>query len=315
MTFPDRIPTAAQLEQAFEGVARSVHRTPLLRSRRIDEALGCRVMFKCENFQKTGSFKARGAVFALSTLGPNVASVATHSSGNHGQALAWAAQQSGRKAYIAVPHNAPKVKLDAMREYGGEITLCEPNAAAREAALQQLVEAHGAHAVPPFDDFRIIAGQSTVFQEALVQMRSEGVEPDAVVAPVGGGGLMAGTALAAEYFAPNCSVWAGEPEGADDTARSMEAGERQPMIDPQTIADGLRTGIGVRNFEVLQPRLKGVLRVSDAEILDALRWINQALKIVVEPSCAVPLAAIFRHPEHFQAQTVLVILSGGNLDG
>ncbi|MBI1315944.1 pyridoxal-phosphate dependent enzyme [bacterium] len=315
MTFPDRIPTRAQLEEALEVVGRSVHRTPLLRSRRIDEALGCCVMFKCENFQKTGSFKARGAVFALSTLEPEIESVATHSSGNHGQALAWAAQQSGRKAYIAVPNNAPQVKLAAMREYGGEILLCAPTAAAREAALQQLVEMHGAHAVPPFDDFRIVAGQSTVFQEALSQMRLEGKEPHAVVAPVGGGGLMAGTALAAEYFAPDCAVWAGEPEGADDTARSMVAGQRLPMIDPQTIADGLRTGIGVRNFGVLQPRLKGVLRVSDAEILGALRWINQALKIVVEPSCAVPLAALFRYPEYFQAQTVLVILSGGNTDG
>ncbi len=315
MQWNDLLPERVQLEQALEVVRAELHLTPLMRSSRIDRALGCSVWFKCENFQKTGSFKARGATFALSTLSTEVKAVATHSSGNHGQALAWAAARKGLAAHIAVPRNAPKVKIDAMREYGGHVHLCEPTGAAREAMLNELIQEYSAEAIPPFDDYRIVAGQSTVFQEAIAQLAHEGLQPEAVIAPIGGGGLMAGTALAAEHFAPYCSVWAGEPEGADDSARSMATGVRQPMIEPDTIADGLRTGIGVRNFEILQSRLKGVLTVNDAEILEALRWINQALKIVVEPSCAVPLAAIFRYPEHFQAQTVLVILSGGNLDG
>lgn len=304
--------TADGLLAARKRIRNRVHQTAVMRSHGLDHMTGARLWFKCENFQKVGAFKFRGAAHVLSLLSDEekARGVLTHSSGNHAQALALAARQAGVKAWIVMPENAPAVKKAAVLDYGAEVITCPSTLAAREQMSADVQARTGAVFVHPYDDPRIIAGQASVMLEFLEQVN----DLEIVIAPVGGGGLLAGTALAAHYFAPALRVWGAEPAGADDAARSLQAGEILPSLDPQTIADGLLTSLGKWNYPILQRYVSKILTVSEAGIVQALRLIWERLKIVVEPSAAVPLAAVLEYPDLFQNHTVGLVLSGGNVD-
>ncbi len=300
---------AEDVVQARQRIQSQVVETPILRSDDIDQALGLEVFFKCENLQKTGSFKLRGASHAVGLLPDDCPGVATHSSGNHGAALACAARDRGWTAHVVMPDNAVKSKIEAVRHFGGQVHLCAPTQAAREAGLAQLVQ-QGLAAVPPYDDERIIAGQGSCALELMEQVS----KLDAIVAPVGGGGLIAGTALAALTRQPHPLVIGAEPLGADDTWRSLQRGERVDSHQPRTIADGLRALVGERNLAIIRERVDAIVRVDEAAIADAMRLLWQSLKQVVEPSAAVALAGLQADAQRWQGQRVGVILSGGNLD-
>lgn len=306
----DSAPKAAALRAARETLQPLLPPTPVLQSSSLNEMLGCQVFFKCENFQKTGSFKARGARFFMAQLPPSVKTVTTHSSGNHGQAVAWAARETGRQALIVMPENAPAVKVAGVKAYGGEVYFCAPTQQAREEKMETLQAQAGATFVPPYDHWDTIAGQSTCALELLET--TEGLE--ALWAPVGGGGLLAGTLLAAKYFTGGMAVYAGEPAGADDAYRSLRSGVRVTEQNPDTLADGLRTTLGERNFAVIRQRVADIIPVSDPEIVAAMRLVYERLKIVIEPSCAVPLAALQKEKACWAGKRVGVILSGGNVD-
>ncbi|PKL74779.1 MAG: serine dehydratase [Candidatus Melainabacteria bacterium HGW-Melainabacteria-1] len=296
---------------AREQLAGQVHRTPVLQSQSLNRICGAELHFKCENFQKVGAFKYRGAMHALGSLNPVERSrgVVTHSSGNHAQALALAAQHYGVPAWIVMPENAPRIKQAAVAGYGAEIILCEATLAAREASAAEVRTRTGAVFIHPYDDPRIIAGQATAAMELLDQ-----ADLEIVLAPVGGGGLLSGTALAVNFFAGNVATYGAEPAGADDAARSLQTGQIQPSLNPNTIADGLLTSLGEWTFPIIQQHVKQILTVSEDGILAALRLIYERLKIVVEPSGAVPLAAVLEHPQRFAGRRVGLILSGGNVD-
>lgn len=302
----------AELLAAHQRIAEHLHRSPVLSSTKLNEICEAQVFFKCENFQKTGSFKARGATNALLQLSEaeKARGVATHSSGNHGQALAWAAQKLGLACYVVMPSNAPKVKVAAVQAYGAEVHFCEPNLAAREAGLAKIQAEYGAVFIPPFNHPHIIAGQSS----AAAELIADQAELDYIFAPVGGGGLLAGTALSAHYLAPRVKVIAGEPMGADDAYRSFYSGTRVKELQADTIADGLRTTLGDLTFPIIQDLVSDVILVSDSEIIAAMRLIYERLKIVIEPSCAVPFAALLQQRERFANQNIGIILSGGNVD-
>ncbi len=304
--------TWADIEAAHARIAPHIHRTPVLTCRSIDALAGCSLFFKCENFQKVGAFKIRGGLNAALSLSSEAAQrgLATHSSGNHAQAVAYAARQLGVKAYIVMPENSPAVKVNAVRGYGAEVIFCAPNQAAREATLQEIVARTGAAFIHPYDDDRVIGGQATCAKELLEDV--PGLE--AVIAPVGGGGLLSGTCLSAHHIAPDIPVYAGEPEGAADAVLSVRSGrvEKAPYIN--TIADGLLTTLSERTLRIISHHVRDIFTVSDAEILAALRLIYERMKIVIEPSCAVPLAAVLKHPETFAGKRVGVILTGGNVD-
>jgi len=294
-------------------IAPWVHRTPILRSRAIDDIVGAEVHLKAEHLQKAGAFKARGAhnaVFALDETSA-AAGVATHSSGNHGAALALAASARGIPAHVVVPDNAPTVKVDAMTAYGAEVTRCPPTLVDREAGLARVVEATGAVPVHPFAHPAVIAGQGTVALEILEQMPEP---PEAILAPVGGGGLLSGIGIAVATTAPDCDVIGVEPSGADDAARSFREGVRHEQLDPRTIADGLRTSLGEPNFEIITATATDIVTVDDDHIIEAMRLLWTRAKAVVEPSGAVPLAALLADPDAFAGRRVAVVLSGGNLD-
>ncbi len=289
-----------------------VHQTPVLTSSAIDRLAGCNIFFKCENFQKVGAFKARGAANAVLKLSPEQKSrgVATHSSGNHAAALARAAAQTGIPAYIVMPSNAPEIKKAAVRGYGGEIIECEPNLKARETTLASLVEKTQATVIHPYHNFDVIEGQATCALELL----SEEAGFDAVITPVGGGGLLSGTALICHYLSPGTKVYAGEPTGADDAFRSIKSKKLEPISNPDTIADGLLTSLGEMNFEIIKQHVEDIFTVTDEEIIAAMRLVFERMKIVIEPSSAVPLAAILANKEVFENKKVGLILSGGNVD-
>ena len=291
-------------------IAPYVHRTPVLQSKLLNEVAGAQLYFKCENFQKAGAFKARGATNAVELLSSQELSrgVATHSSGNHGAALAWAASVRGVSAYIVVPNNAKKVKKDAISAYGAEIIECEPTLQARESTLQQVVKETGAEFVPPYDDERIIAGQGTTALEMLDQLESL----DAALVPVGGGGLLAGCLLG--FSGSNIETYGVEPEGADDAYRSVESGERIKAHSPESICDGLLTTLGECNFPIIRDLVADILLVSDEEIIEAMYLLWTRLKIVVESSSAVTLAGLLRHKELFAGKQVGLVLTGGNVD-
>ncbi|WOX06150.1 threonine ammonia-lyase [Microbulbifer pacificus] len=310
---PD-LPTAADVFAAAERLHGQIHRTPLVTSSSLNQLLGAEIHFKCEHLQKVGAFKARGAANAVLQLPPGTEMVATHSSGNHGAALAWAAAQQGIRCTVVMPENAPAAKKTAVAAYGAEILYCAPTLAARESTLAELVAKTGAHVVPPFDDARIIAGQGTVAQEIVGQCRELGFSPDLVVAPVGGGGLLAGVALAMSALAPDVRVLGAEPAGADDAQRSFRSGTRVTEQVPETIADGLRTTLGVRNFAVIRERVSDIVTVSETGILTALELLWRRTKQLVEPSAAVGLAAVMEHSARFRNKRVVVVLSGGNMD-
>jgi len=301
-----------QLQKVRQTLGKALHETPVLQSQALNDLTGAQLFFKCENFQKTGSFKARGAFFSVQSLSAEAQKkgVATHSSGNHGQALAWAARQMGVRAYIVMPEDAPKVKVAAVKAYGGEVHFCAPNLAAREEGLKQVQAKTGATFIPPYDYENTILGQSTCAQELLEQV----FDLQAVFTPVGGGGLAAGTCLAARYCSKGIAVYGAEPAGADDAYRSLKSGLHVAEHQPSTLADGLRTTLGHLNYAILKERLADIFLVNDQEMLDAMQLIYQRLKIVVEPSCAVPLAALIKHKEQFAGKRVGIILSGGNVD-
>ncbi len=306
------IPTLLDIRRAAERIRPYAHRTPVMTCSSLDERVGAQLFLKCENLQKVGAFKFRGACNAVFSLSDEQAArgVATHSSGNHAQALALAAQLRGIPAYIVMPRNAPAVKQAAVAGYGGIITLCEPTIAAREATLARVVAETGAEVVHPYNDARVIAGQGTATLELLTDLP----DLDVIVAPVGGGGLLSGTALAAKGIAPHIRVIAGEPTGADDAFRSLAAGQIVPSTAPDTIADGLLTSLGDRTFPIIQQHVEQIVTVSETAIIASMRFIWERAKLVVEPSGVVPVAVLWENPTILRGLRVGVILSGGNVD-
>lgn len=303
----DDIRAAAQRIKAY------VHRTPVMSSRLIDTEAGCEIFFKCENLQKVGAFKARGAHNAVLCLTPDqlARGVATHSSGNHAAALALAASHFDVPAYIVMPENAPATKVAAVRAYGGQITFCESTQAARESTLQEVCASTGASFIPPYDHPDMIAGQGTAALELAEQLTPP---PDVLLTPVGGGGLLAGCAVASKALWPGTAVIGAEPAGADDALRSFHSGQWQPQPAPHTVADGLRTALGQLNFQLIRENVDDILSADDATIIRATRLVWTRMKLVIEPSAAVGLAVVLAHPHRFAGKRVAIVFSGGNVD-
>ncbi len=303
---------ASHLERAHERIKPHIHRTPVMSSQSINAIAGCNISFKCENFQKIGAFKARGGLNAVMSLPEEERKkgVVTHSSGNHAQAVALAAKMCGIPAYIVMPETAPEVKKKAVKGYGAEITLCKPTIQARQENAHRIQQETGAFLVSPYNDNNVIAGQGT----AAIEFLEDTDQLDTIITPVGGGGLLAGTALAAHYYAPATKVFAGEPEGAMDTYLSLRAGKHVTFENPSTIADGLLASMGDKNFAIIKELVEDVFVVNDEEIVAAMRLIWERMKIIIEPSCAVPMAALLKNKEAFAGQKVGIILSGGNVD-
>ena len=289
-----------------------IHNTPILTSRLIDKIAGVNIFFICENFQKMGAFKMRGATNAIMELSDKQRSkgVVTHSSGNFAQALSLAAQSLGIKAFIVMPSTAPKVKKDAVKGYGGDIIECEPTLIARENTAKEIEQKEGATFIHPSNDIDVILGQGTAAKELL----REHPDLDYIFTPVGGGGLIAGTALSARYFGNNCKVIGGEPFEVDDAYRSLQSGVIESNTSTHTIADGLKTQLGNINFPIIQQGVEKIIRVTEKEIVDAMRIIWERLKIVSEPSAAVALAALLKEKETYKNKTIGIIISGGNVD-
>jgi len=289
-----------------------VHRTPVLTSTLLNKLSGCNLYFKCENFQKMGAFKMRGAVNAIQQLSAaqKQAGVVTHSSGNFAQAVSLAARNLGVQAYIVMPTNAPSVKKAAVRDYGGIISECEPTLEAREAKSQEIAKETGATFLHPSNDLNVILGNATATAELLEDYS----DLDYVFTPIGGGGLIAGTALAAHHFVPNCKVIGGEPLEADDAFRSLQSGTIEINKTAKTIADGLRTQLGDINFPIIKALVHEIIRVEEDEIVLAMRLAWERLKVVIEPSSAVPLAALLSEKSRFQNKKIGIIISGGNID-
>jgi threonine dehydratase len=300
------------IQQAAKRIAPWSHRTPVLTSKALDARCGAAVHLKCENFQRVGAFKFRGALNALLQLGEpeRQAGVITHSSGNHAQALALAGKLLGIPVTVVMPRTAPAIKRAATEGYGARIVLCEPTLASREATVAAEIQRGGFVLVHPFNDWNVIAGQGTATLELLDQAGNL----DVVICPVGGGGLLSGTALAIQGRSPATRVIGAEPASAADAKRSLETGVIQPSHDPQTVADGLRTALGERTFAVISRCVDQIVTATEAEILDALRFVWERVKIVIEPSSAVPVAALWNGQLDLRGRTVGVILSGGNID-
>ena len=305
-------PTLQQIKDAAARIAPYVHHTPVLRCRTLDDRCDAELYFKCENLQKVGAFKIRGATNAVFSLADDEAArgVATHSSGNHAQALALAARWRGIPAYVVMPESAPRVKVDAVAGYGAEIVFCAATLAAREAGLAAVVERTGAVFIPPYNDFRIMAGAGTAALELVTEIPGL----DAVLAPVGGGGLLSGTAIATTGASSGTAVLAAEPAGADDAYRSLQAGHIIPSTDPQTIADGLLTSLGTLTFPVIQELVQAIVTVDEPDIVTAMHMIWERMKIVIEPSAAVGLAALLARRDEIPGRRIGIILSGGNVD-
>lgn len=306
------MPTLTDILQAAERIKRYAHRTPVLTNESLNQRVGAQVFLKCENFQKVGAFKFRGACNAVFSLTDEEASrgVATHSSGNHAQALALAARMRGIPAYIVMPENAPQVKKGAVAGYGGEITFCAPTLEAREATLRRVVERTGAAFIHPYDNERVIAGQGT----AALELLEDVPDLDLIIAPVGGGGLMSGTAIATTETKKGIRVIAGEPEMADDAFRSIQQGKILPSENPKTIADGLLTSLGRLTFPIIKDRVEQIVTVSEQGIVDSMRFIWERAKIVIEPSAAVAVAVLWEKKIDLTGLKAGVILSGGNVD-
>lgn len=305
-------PSFSDIKRAHQRISDYIVQTPVLTSKNIDEVAGCHIFFKCENFQKVGAFKMRGASNAIFSHRPEEREkgFACHSSGNHGQAVALASKLAETKAYIVMPKNSSKVKIDAVRGYGAEVVLCEPNEESREGTCTNVVEETGATLIHPFDDYNIIAGQATACKELIEEVE----DLDAVITSVGGGGLAAGTALVAHYIQPNLDVYLGEPTEVDDTFQSMKAGKIIPNKTANTIADGLKTTVGTKNFEIIKEHVKSVFTVTEEEIISAMKLVWERMKIVIEPSAAVPFAAVLKNKEEFAGKNLGIILTGGNVD-
>lgn len=306
------IPAFPDIQAAHERIGGFVHRTPVFTCKSINEIFGAKIYFKCENFQKVGAFKYRGATNAVQLLQDDEMKkgVVTHSSGNHAQALALAAKVRGIKAYIVMPSNAPKSKVEAVKGYSGEVIFCEPTLAARESTTEKIIAETGAKLIHPYDNFNIISGQGTAAKELIEDYG----EFDIIMAPVGGGGLLSGTSISAKYLLPNCRVIAGEPKNADDASQSLKAGYLIPSVNPNTIADGLKTSLSELTFNIIKQNVDEILTAEEETIAQAMKLIWQRMKIIIEPSSAVPLAAIMENKSKFTNKKVGIILSGGNLD-
>jgi threonine dehydratase len=305
-------PDLDTIRAAARRIAPFAHRTPVLTSAYFNGRTRATIFFKCENFQRVGAFKFRGATNAVQSLGVEEAArgVVTHSSGNHAQALAAAARERGIPATIVMPRGAPAVKRNAVAGYGAQIVDCEPTQAAREAAAEEIVARTGANFVHPYEDPRVVAGQGT----AALELLEEVAELDIVVTPVGGGGLASGTSLAVASLAPRAKVIGVEPARADDARRSLAEGRVITEGIGETIADGLRTSLGPLTFSILTRHMHEILTVDEAEIVQAMKLVWERMKIIIEPSAAVPVAALLVHPDRFRDRRVGVILSGGNVD-
>ncbi|MFM7431473.1 MAG: threonine/serine dehydratase [Flammeovirgaceae bacterium] len=303
--------TQESISQAHKRIKPFIEHTPVLTSNSLNEMAGCQLFFKCENFQKVGAFKARGAINATLKLSDEERKngLATHSSGNHAQAIARAGKILNVKSYIVMPHTAPEIKKRGVRGYGGEIFECEPTLQAREEKLAQVIKKTGASEIHPFNNYNVMEGQATCAKELFEQVS----KLDVVMAPVGGGGLLSGTALATKFFSPATIVIGGEPAGSDDAYRSIQSGKIEPA-QSNTIADGLLTTLGDKTFPVIYENVKEIITVTDEEIIAAMRLIWERLKIIVETSCAVPFAAVLKSKEKFKDKRVGIILSGGNVD-
>lgn len=288
------------------------HRTPVLTCQSLDLQVGAQVFLKCENLQKVGAFKFRGAINAVFSLSDDQAArgVVAHSSGNHAQALALAARLRGIPAYIVMPSNAPQVKKEAVKCYGGMITLCEPTLEARANTQAEIISRTGATEIHPYNNERVIAGAGTAALELLKDVHNL----DVILAPVGGGGLLSGTAIAATEYRPGIRVIAAEPEMADDAFRSLQAGHIVPSVNPQTIADGLLTSLGTLTFPIIQQRVERIVTVSEAGIIAAMRFVWERAKIIIEPSAATPIGLLLERKIDLSGKRVGVILSGGNVD-
>lgn len=303
-------PTIADIRAAAERIAPHIHRTPVATCASIDAIAGASLFFKCENLQKVGAFKARGATNAVFLLDDDAAAcgVCTHSSGNHAAALARAASLRGIPSYIVMPSTAPPVKKAAVAGYGGLITECEPTLEARETTLAEVQKRTGATFIHPFNDSRVIAGQGT----AALELLEQAPDLDAVMAPVGGGGLACGSIITLSSLRPEIEVWGAEPAEADDAFRSLRDKTLYPSVNPTTIADGLLTSLSERTFRILSGGLEGILTVDEQTIIRAMRLLWERAKLLVEPSGAVPLAAVLAHPERFEGRRVGLMLTGGN---
>jgi len=307
------IPDRLQIESAYQRIKDAVTQTPVLRCATLDQMTGANIMFKCENFQKAGAFKYRGATNAVKKLSSDQAKmgVCTHSSGNHAQALALAAKLHDIDAYIVMPDNAPAVKVDAVKQYGGIITFCKPTLQAREETLEAVKQKTGASFIHPYNNTDVIEGQASCLLETLQQVQHN---PDIVVCPVGGGGLLSGTLLTAKYFAPQISIIAAEPQMANDAWQSFQSGRLIPSIDPQTIADGLKTSLGSITWPVIKENVTDILTSPEESIIRAMYLVWERMKIVIEPSSAVALSVVLDNPHLFRGKNVLIIFSGGNVD-
>lgn len=304
------IPRFSDIRDAQKRISKWAHYTPVLQSTLINTHCGCHLYFKCENFQKTGAFKYRGASNAVLKMSREKLKhgLCTHSSGNHAQALSMAAKAAGVKAHIVMPETAADNKVAAVKAYGADIYFCDATLVAREEKLSEIQESTGAFFIHPYDNSDIIAGQGTAVMELLDSIP----ETEIIIAPVGGGGLMSGTSIAARHIKPNIDIIGAEPEGADDAKQSFYAGRLIPSINPKTIADGLLTSLSERTFSILSNNTDDIITCSDANIIKAMRLIFERMKIVVEPSAAVPLAVILESPDQFRNKKIGLIVSGGN---
>ncbi len=306
------IPSKEELINTAQRIKPFVHRTPVLASRLLNNLSGADIYFKCENLQRMGAFKMRGAANAILNLSEEQKrnGVVTHSSGNFAQAVSLAAKEIGIKAYIVMPSSAPKVKIEAVKSYDGEVIICEPTLQAREETAQKIVKDKGASFLHPSNDIDVILGQGTAAMELLEEQKNL----DFILTPVGGGGLIAGSALAAHYLGENCQTIGGEPFAVDDAYRSLKSGKIETNESTNTIADGLKTQLGSNNFPIIQKLVKEIIRVEENEIIEAMKFIWQRMKIIIEPSCAVPFAAVLKDKEKFSDKKVGIVLSGGNVD-
>jgi threonine dehydratase len=307
-----KTPNRSSIINAYSTIKKYAHRTPVLTSSSINEILGCKLFLKCENFQKVGAFKFRGASNAVFNLNDQDAAkgVCTHSSGNHAAALALAAAIRGIPSYIVMPNNAPKIKRKAVEGYGAIITTCESNQADREKTLEQVQTETGATFIHPYNNFDVISGQGTASLELIEEIPNL----NAILTPVGGGGLFSGTLIYTKETNPDIEVYAGEPQNADDAFRSLRDNTLYPSINPNTIADGLRTSLCPLTLSVIQKYADGIITVSEVEIIDTMRLVWERMKIIIEPSSAVPIAAVMQNPNKFAGKKVGIIVSGGNVD-
>lgn len=306
-------PTDADIKRTHLAIAPMIHRTPVMRNVTIDRLSGAEVYFKCENFQKVGAFKMRGASSAALRLSEEERrqGLCTHSSGNHAQAVARAAHFLGVPAFIVMPENAPAIKQAATRGYGAKIIFSGPTIEAREAMLEEVVRETGATFIHPYNDYNVIAGQATAVKE-LIEDTNEPL--DVIMAPIGGGGLMSGTALYTRHHLPEALVIGAEPERVDDAYRSFHSGRIEGNASIDTIADGLRTTLGPKTFDIIRQNVHDIVTVREEAIIEAMRLVWERMKIIIEPSCAVPLAALLKEKERFAGKRVGIILSGGNVD-